>query len=331
MRLVGRETELETLGGVVTDVRAGARAIVVMLGEAGIGKTALLGEAMAAGKQAGCLVLAGRAAEHEREVPYGLIVDALDDHVASVGPARLRVAGPELAGVLPSAGDPGAPAPPRPSQPVDRFAHHGAARSLLELLARERPLLLCLDDLHWADEGSMELLLHVLRRPPNAPHALLVCIRPSETADRLVDAARHADGFLGADAHATPRRCGETAPAGGRGSAHGRQAPIRARGNPLFLRELGRAAQSGRELTATLVGAVRREVAALPPATRSLLEGAGGRGRSIRSRTGGGGRGHRAHRRAGPARPAARIRSGPSGRRTATVHLPPSIGAPGGL
>src|SRR5689334_13848444 len=157
MRLVGRETELETLEGVVTDVRAGARRIVVMLGEAGIGKTALLGEAIAAGKPAGCLVLAGRAAEHEREVPYGLIVDALDDHVASVGAARLRAVGPELAAVLPSARDPGSPAPRRPSQPVDRFAHHRSVRSLLELLARERPMLLCLDDLHWADEGSVEL------------------------------------------------------------------------------------------------------------------------------------------------------------------------------
>src|SRR5919108_43024 len=46
------------------------------------------------------------------------------------------------------------------------------------------------------------------------------------------------------------------------------------RGNPLFLHELARAAQGGRELTATLVGAVRREVAGLPPATRTLLEGA---------------------------------------------------------
>ncbi|HET7049319.1 MAG TPA: AAA family ATPase, partial [Solirubrobacteraceae bacterium] len=274
MRLVGREAELETLGGVVTDVRAGASRVVVMLGEAGIGKTALLGEAIAVGNQGGCLVLAGRAAEHEREVPYGLIVDALDDHVASVGAARLRAAGPELAGVLPSARDPGSPAPRRPSQPVDRFAHHRAVRSLLELLARERPLLLCLDDLHWADEGSVELLLHVLRRPPNAPHALLLCCRPSETADRLLDAARQADGLLELTLTPLPDAAARQLLPPEVDQRTGDMLVSEARGNPLFLRELGRAAQSGRELTATLLGAVRREVAALPPATRSLLEGA---------------------------------------------------------
>jgi predicted ATPase len=208
MRLVGREAELETLGGVLMDVRAGACRVLVMLGEAGIGKTALLGEAIAAGKQAGCLVLAARAAEHEREVPYGLIVDALDDHVALVGAVRLRAAGPDLGAVLPSARDPGSPAPRRASQPVDRFAHHRAVRSLLELLARERPLLLCLDDLHWADEGSLELLLHVLRRPPNAPHAMLLCTRPSEVADRLLDAARQVDGFSELTRRSPTRRRG---------------------------------------------------------------------------------------------------------------------------
>src|SRR5919206_4852164 len=126
MGLVGREAERETLGRVAADVRAGARRVVVVLGEAGIGKSALLADASGAARRAGLLVLAGRAAEHEREVPYGLVVDALDDHVASLGAARLQAVGPELAAVLPSARGPGSPAPARPSQPADRFAHHPA-------------------------------------------------------------------------------------------------------------------------------------------------------------------------------------------------------------
>lgn len=76
---------------------------MVALGEPGIGKSALLSEAVAIAARAGVLALSARAAEHERAVPYALIVDALDDHVASMGAARLRVAGPELAAVLPSA------------------------------------------------------------------------------------------------------------------------------------------------------------------------------------------------------------------------------------
>ncbi|HYP49100.1 MAG TPA: ATP-binding protein, partial [Thermoleophilaceae bacterium] len=96
MDLVGRETELDTLARAVRDVRAGARRVVVLWGEPGIGKTSLVAAASAAAERAGLFVLAGRAAEHERDTPYGFVVDALDDHVASMGPGRLRAAGPEL-------------------------------------------------------------------------------------------------------------------------------------------------------------------------------------------------------------------------------------------
>jgi predicted ATPase len=153
---------------------------VVVLGEPGIGKSALLTEASAIAARAGLVALAGRAAEHERTVPYALIVDALDDHVASMGPARLRVAGPELAAVLPSARGPESSAPWGPSAPSDRFTYHRAVGRLLELLARERAFVLVLDDLQWADEASLQLLVDVLRRPPGSAHALLLAGRESE-------------------------------------------------------------------------------------------------------------------------------------------------------
>ncbi len=274
MGLVGRDVERETLGAVARDVRAGASGVVVVLGGAGIGKSALLANAVGTAESAGLQVLAGKAVEHERELPYGLIVDALDDHVASRGPAWVRAAGPGLAAVLPSLREPGARTPGRPSEPSDRLGHHRAVRGLLELLARERPLLLCLDDLHWADEASLELLLYILRRPPRAAHALLLAARASVAAERVLDAARGLEGVVELSlAPLSDAAARELLPADLDARVAGRLL-AEAAGNPLFVRELARATHSGHELTATLVGTVRREVATLPPATRVLLEGA---------------------------------------------------------
>ena len=60
---------------------------------------------------------------------------------------------------------------------AERFRYHRAVRALLELLGRERPVALLLDDLHWADDASVELVLHLLRRPPRAPHLLAFALR----------------------------------------------------------------------------------------------------------------------------------------------------------
>ena len=274
MGLVGREAELAALRQVAADVRGGDRRAVVVLGEAGIGKTALLAEAIKTAGAADLQAFAGRAAEHEREVPYALIVDALDRHAALMGSARLSSVRPELGAVLPSVRQSDSGGFAEPSRPADRFLHHRAVRELLELLGRQRPFVLAVDDLHWADEASVELLLHLLRRPPEVPHVVLLASRSSEAADRVLDVARQLDGLLElALLPLSEQAARELLPADLDPGASQRVLAD-ARGNPLFLRELARAAQEGGELTATLLGAVRREVAALAPASRTLLEGA---------------------------------------------------------
>ena len=94
--------QLAALDATVQEARSGASA-VGLLGEAGIGKSALLGALHERAAAAGMLVLEGRAAEHERDVPFGLVVDALDDHVATLHPRRVEAVGPDLAAVLPAA------------------------------------------------------------------------------------------------------------------------------------------------------------------------------------------------------------------------------------
>src|SRR3954452_5575933 len=82
-RLVGREPELAQLEGLLDGLDGGAASCVAVEGEPGMGKSRLLRELAEQGERHGHLVLAGSAAEFERELPFSVWVDALDAHVAS--------------------------------------------------------------------------------------------------------------------------------------------------------------------------------------------------------------------------------------------------------
>jgi len=133
-----------------------------------MGKTRLLAELTARAEARGDLVLAGAGAELERDMPFWVFVDALDEYVEGLEPRRLerldaRVRD-ELGSVLPSLGRAGA----APGGAHERYRVHRAVRELLETLAATQPLVLILDDVHWADAASGELLASLLRRPPEA-------------------------------------------------------------------------------------------------------------------------------------------------------------------
>ena len=72
----------------------------------------------------------------------------------------------------------------------ERYRSHRAVRALLEQLASTQPLVLVLDDLHWADSASVELLGALLRRPPAAPVLMALAVRPRHVPERLSDRAR---------------------------------------------------------------------------------------------------------------------------------------------
>ena len=277
VELVGREGELRAACAALDDVRDGHVRVLVLLGEAGIGKSALLGAiaARARARTRPPLVLAGRAAEHERDVPFAVAVDALDTHVAGLHPSRLGALGPDLGRVLPAAAGHDAAVETAAGDPAGRVRHHRALASLLEMLGRERPFVLLLDDLHWADDASLELVLHLLRRPPPVAHLLAVALRPAARMSRLLDAACRAPGFeqlsLGplGGAAAQDLLSGVGDPVVRERLAH------EARGNPLYLRELARAAAGqGDSLPATLTAVIGSELAELGPAARRLADGA---------------------------------------------------------
>ncbi|HVF77711.1 MAG TPA: AAA family ATPase [Solirubrobacteraceae bacterium] len=276
-KLIGRDPELELLRDAVAAVRGGATRSIGVFGEPGIGKTALLRELSASAATSGLLVLSGSAAEHERDLAFGLAVDALDDHVSTLHPRQLQTLGPvreaELAAVLPAVAQ--HVEATEPASGAERFRYHRALRALLERLGRERPLVLVLDDVHWADDASLELILHLIRRPPRGAHLLVFAGRRVGPALRLLDALRGAPcgehvelrPLADADAAVLLHDVGDEA--------------LRARllreaaGNPLYLEELALAAgRAEASLPSSLVAAVQQEVAALPAPARVLLEGA---------------------------------------------------------
>ncbi len=147
--LVGRDRELGALEQLLQEVLAGASRFLVLSGEPGIGKTSLVAAVGRRAEAAGCLALHGRATELERDFPFGLIVDALDAHLASLDARSFdRLAADELgelASVFPALRSV-RPATPPPRGAAERFRAHYAARELIERLAARRPLVLMLDD-----------------------------------------------------------------------------------------------------------------------------------------------------------------------------------------
>jgi predicted ATPase len=141
-QLVGRAAELGSLEEMLASLSRGRAAALALVGEPGIGKTCLLAELAARAERERRLVLSGSASELERELPFWIFVDALDEYVEGLEPRRLATLDDqtraELAHVLPSLN--GADADHGLQQ--ERYRTHRAVRRLLEALGQERPLVL---------------------------------------------------------------------------------------------------------------------------------------------------------------------------------------------
>jgi DNA-binding CsgD family transcriptional regulator len=240
MQIVGRDADISELGSALDGVSRGERRLVIVRGEAGIGKTRLLGWLADRALELRLEPVTGRATELESGMPLGLFLEAL----------------PTL--------------PATPAQ--DAVSRWGLFRILTEQLEGHGRLVLILDDVHWADPVSQELLETLLRRPPQVPHVLVIAMRPGQVSDALSAAIRstgHAHTVIdlkpldrqAADELVGPSwtdddRCRMFETSGG---------------NPLFLEELAKA-DGSTGLHGGVVAAVSVDLAALSDSARALVQ-----------------------------------------------------------
>lgn len=178
---VGREAERAAIDAAARAASAGARRVVLTSGEAGQGKTRLVGEAARAAHEDGALVLYGRCEEHLVR-QYGPWAEAIEFLGAHIAPEHLdgldlrslvRVA-PGLRLRVGDAGD-------ADGSSADEFVVFAAVTDLLIRVATLAPVVIVLDDLHWADRGTLLLLRHVVGATAAERILLLGTFRDTDT------------------------------------------------------------------------------------------------------------------------------------------------------
>lgn len=264
--LIGRHAECEALDDLLTGVRGGRSAALLVHGEAGIGKTALLEYALR--NATGCQIARATGVESEMELAFGglhqLCAPFLD--LADGLPDPQRDALGTVFGM-------------NAAPPPDRFLVGLAVLSLLAEAAAERPLICLVDDAQWLDEASAQILVFVARRLLAEPVALVFAMRDTNTDHALMSLSRlEVAGLNGYDS-------GVLLDSVAQGPLDERvrgRILAEARGNPLALLELPRTltaaelaagfgSPEARPLAGQMEARFLRRVQSLPPGTQRLL------------------------------------------------------------
>ena len=184
--VVGREAEIQALTDATKRVAGGdGREVLLVSGEAGLGKTTLLAEAARTAFEAGAFVLFGHC-EEELATPYQLFAEALG-HYVTYAPedqlvAHIATYGSELSMLVPALASriPGLPPSKATDTDTERYLLFAAVLGLLATVSEQQTVILILDDLQWADKGSLLLLRHVIAAEPAMRVLVLGSYRDSE-------------------------------------------------------------------------------------------------------------------------------------------------------
>jgi len=291
-RLVGRDAELSQLLKLLDTAAAGQPVVTLISGDAGVGKTRLVTELAARARDRGFTVLSGRCAELGDAVPYLPLADALRDATnrPSPGGALLDAlaARPVLSRLLPDRDD---------SQPAGgdlpglvQQQLFGAVLGLLTELAAAAPVLLVLEDLHWADQSTRDLVTFLSRMLHNERLALVATYRTDDLhrrhplrpliaeLQRLPDVTSIELGPLSSSAMATLLSGLSAKPIEARAID---QMIARAEGNAYYAEELLEASSSGSQLPAGLADLLLARVERLSPEAQQVLRTAAVTGRRV--------------------------------------------------
>ena len=290
--LAGRDRELAQVRQWLSAASGGSGGVVVLRGEAGIGKTRLVHEIVGDARAHGMLVRASEAGELEQTRPFGAISDALGVSPRSPDPALAELArriegGGAWSGYLEDV-------------PVEVHNLIEALVGVFESLCATAELLLVIDNLHWADSSSLAMLRRLTRLCRQYPALILVTTRPTDKQEvvSLVDASRQGAGAvldLGPlDAESVLLLAGQLA--GGPLGPRLADRMAQTSGNPLFIVELlttliqqgqisvtstGQAEADSSEAPAGLAVSILHRLSLLPAESIELLRAAAICGRTV--------------------------------------------------
>lgn len=178
---IGRESELSSLEDALLAALRGDGGVVILGGEAGMGKTRLVNELTARALRLRCAVMSGACSEAELSLPYLPFLEAIGNRLTTENTQQLKdrlgPAADELAQLFPQLGRASAPGGDATQSKLRMFE---AILLLLRDAARDRALLLVLEDLQWADPGTRELLDYMTRRLRSTNVLVLATYRMDE-------------------------------------------------------------------------------------------------------------------------------------------------------
>lgn len=199
---VGRSAELHALHAALQTASSKEAQTALVTGEAGIGKTSLVDIFIETARAKGVRILRGQSVEHfGRAEPYLPVLEAWSRLATAPDAAeilpQLRKVAPSWLALLPNAGA---------TEPIGASAATGdrtAGRMLremadaLEMVSRSRPLILALEDVHWSDRATIDLITYLAQRRSQSHLLLIATYRPSEmseTGSTVLDLARDIGG-----------------------------------------------------------------------------------------------------------------------------------------
>ncbi|RMF24993.1 MAG: hypothetical protein D6760_02175 [Deltaproteobacteria bacterium] len=316
--LIGRDSELAELGRWLDRTRNGEGVFVCVEGDAGVGKSRLIAEALECARQRGLEVWNGRAAAVEGTEAFGPIVDLIstwagidedcDRHerrrrLETAARRQLGAAADEalpflsclmrVADEVPAAGS----FVGLEAQALERGIRR-AMQAILEARLSRGAAALVLDDVHWADSSSLSAVASLLSMVERRPLAVVVSVRSGENAraDRFIEDARRAlglrfhhlqlHGLDERDALVLARRLAGSDPLPAEVDRLVRE---RADGNPFFIEEIARAAASSAASVETIAGGdvarlILSRAERLPQTARAVLDAAAVAGRRVHRR-----------------------------------------------